>query len=185
MRIPEGGLTNDPDAVLQAVLDSFQAQHGDALPDLDPQSTIREHVPRVFNREQRRAIDHDPLSISELQRALDRLKKGVMPGVDGLPAEAYQRLTLPVKRRLGARLWEVVTGTTPIPPEWANLVHPLYKKGDWAQPGNWRPIVCTTTEVKLVWTLILGRIAPAVFAHVPASMWGAMAGRSPHEVMFL
>ena len=55
-----------------------------------------------------------------------------MPGVDGLPAEAYQRLTLPVKPRLAARLWDIVTGATPIPPEWANLVHPLYKKGDWA-----------------------------------------------------
>ena len=184
---PEGGLTNDPDAVLQAVLDSFQAQHGDALPELDPhtRNTIREHVPRVFNWEQRRAIEHHPFSISELQRALDHLKKGVVPGVDGLPAEAYQRLTLPVKRCLAARLSDIVTGATPIPPEWANLLHPLYKKGDWAQPGNWRPIVCATTEVKLVWTLILGGIAPAVFAHVPASMWGAMAGRSPHEAIFL
>ena len=188
VRTPEGGLTNDTDAVLQEVLDSFQAtQHGDALPELDPhtRNTIRDHVPRVFNPEQRRAIEHDPFSISELQRALDRLKKGVVPGVDGLPAEAYQRLTVPIKRRLAARLWHIVTGATPIPPEWANLVHPLYKKGDWAQPGNWQPIVCATTEVKLVWTLILGRIAPAVFAHVPASMWGAMAGRSPHEAIFL
>ena len=187
VRDPEGGLTNDPDAVIQAVLDSFQAQHGDALPELDPhtRNTIREHVPRVFNREQRRAIKHDPFSISELQRALERLKKGVVPGVDGLPAEAYQRLTLPVKQRLAARLWDIVTGATHIPPEWANLVHPLYKKANWAQPGNWRPIVCVTTEVKLVWTLILGRIVLAVFAHVPASMRGAMAGRSPHEAIFL
>ena len=82
-------------------------------------------------------------------------------------------------------MWDVGTGTTPIPSDWANVVHPLYKKGDWAQPGNWRPIVCATTEVKLVWTLILGRIVPAVFAHVPASMWGAMAGRAPHEAVFL
>ena len=142
-------------------------------------------MPKVFNREQRRAIKHNPFSISELQRALDRLKKGVMPGVDVLPAEAYQRLNLPVKRRQATRLWEIVTGTTPIPPECANLVHPHYSKGDWAQPGNWRPIVCATTEVKRVWTLILGRIARAVFAHVPASMWAAMAGRSPHEAFFL
>ena len=172
MRTPEGGLSNDPNAVLQAVLHSFQAQHGEAIPDLDPntQSTIREHVPRVFGREQRRPIEHDPFSISELQRALDRLKEGVVPGVDGLPAEAYQHLTLPIKRCLAARLWDIFTGTTPIPPEWANLVHPLYKKGHWAQPGNWRPLVCATTEVKLVWTLNLGRIAAAVFAHVPASM---------------
>ena len=187
MRPPKGGLTNDPAAVLQAVLDSCQAHHGNALPELDPhgRSTIREHVPKVFDPEQRRAIQHDPFSISELQRALDRLKKGVVPGVDGLPAEAYQRLTLPVKRRLAARLRNMVTGTTPIPPEWANLVQPLYKKGDWAQPRIWRPIVCANTEVKLVWTLILGRVALAVFAHVPASIGGAMAGRSPHKAIFL
>ena len=47
-----------------------------------------------------------------------------------------------------------------------------------------RPIVCAHTEVKLVWTLILGRIALAVFAHVPGSMWGAMAGRAPDEAIF-
>ena len=108
-----------------------------------------------------------------------------MPGVDSSPAEASQRLTLPVKRCLAARLWDIFTGTTHIPPEWANLVHPLYKKGDCAQLGNWRPRVCATTEVKLVWTLILGRIAPAVFAHIFASMWGAMVGRSLHKAIFL
>ena len=106
VRIPEGGLTNAPDAILQAVLETFCAQHGDALPNLDPhtRSTIREHVPRVSNREQRRAIEHNAFSISQLRRALDRLKKGVVPGVDSLPAEAYKRLTLPVKRHLAARL---------------------------------------------------------------------------------
>ena len=181
------GLTKDPNTVLQAVLDSFQVQHGDALSALDPhtRSTICENVPKVFNREQRRATEHPPFGVPELQRPLDCLKKGVVQGVHGLPAEAYQRLTLLVKGRLAALLWDIVTGTIPIPPEWANLVQSLYKKGDWAQTRNLRPIVCAATEDKLVWTLILGRIARAVFAHLPASMWGVVAGRSPHEAIFL
>ena len=131
VRTPDGGLTKDPDTVLQAVLDSFQAQHGDALPELDfhTRSTIREHVPKFFNQEQGRVIEHDPFSIPELQSALDCLKKGVMPGIHGLLAEAYQHLTLPVQRRLAARVWEIVTGTTSIPPEWANPVHPLQEGG--------------------------------------------------------
>ena len=187
MRTPDEGLTSDPDTVLQAILDSFQAQHRDAPPALNPptRSTIREKVPKVFDREQRRAIEHTPFSIPELQRFLDCLKKGVVPGVDELPAEEYQSRTLPVKRCLAARLWDIVTGTIPIFPEWANLVHTLYKKEDWAQPGKGQPILCANIEGKLVWTLILGRIAPAVFAHVPARMWGAMAGRSPDEAIFL
>ena len=119
VRTPDGGLTNDSDTVLQAVLDSFRAQHGDALPERHPHTghTGREHVPKVFNREERRAIEHTPCSIPELQLPLDRLKKGVVRGVDRLPAKLYQRLTLPVKPRLAARLWDIVTGTLPISPE--------------------------------------------------------------------
>ena len=72
VRIPDGGLTNDTDTVLQPVLDSFQAQQGDKLPERDPytRSTIGEHVPKVFNRKQGGAIEHDPFSIPELQRPL-------------------------------------------------------------------------------------------------------------------
>ena len=44
-------------------------------------------------------------------------------------------------------LWDIVTGATFISPEWANLVHPLYKTTDWAQPENWRPTICATTDL--------------------------------------
>ena len=62
VRTAAGGLDNVPNAALQAFLDSLQAQHGDAFPELDPhtRSTIRKHMPKVFNREQRCAIERDP-----------------------------------------------------------------------------------------------------------------------------
>ena len=41
-----------------------------------------------------------------------------------------------------------------IPPDWANLVQPLYKKGDWATPDDCRPILCATIEARLIWMLI-------------------------------
>ena len=63
----------------------------DALPALDPhtRSTVRENVPKVYNQDKQRAIEHTPFGIPELQHALDRLKGGVVPGIDGLPAKAY------------------------------------------------------------------------------------------------
>ena len=51
---------------------------------------------------------------------------------------------------LAQRLWDIITGQTRLPPDWANLFLPLYKKGFWANPDNWRPIVCGVTEVKTV-----------------------------------
>ena len=52
VRTPDAVITSDPNAVLQAVLDSLQVQHKDALPARDPhtRSTIRDDVPNVFNR---------------------------------------------------------------------------------------------------------------------------------------
>ena len=76
-------------------------------------------------------------------------------------------------------------GQTPLPPDWANVVRPLYRKGDWANPDNWRPIVCAVTEVKIVWTVLLRRIRPHLDPHIPASLWGAIPGWSPHEAIFL
>ena len=126
-----------------------------------------------------------PFTIRELDEVLYKLQPGKTPGMDRLLAELYRRLPLSLKRHLAARLWDIVIGKTDVPPNWANLVHPLYKKGDWANPDNWRPIVCTTTEAKLIWMLILKRVAMAVYRAIPPTMWGAIPGRSPLEAIFM
>ena len=116
---------------------------------------------------------------------LYKLQPGKTPGVDEPPAELYRRLPLNQKRHLAARLWDIAMGKTDVPPDWANPVHPLFKKGDWANPDNWRPIVCATTETKLIWMPILKWVAPAVYRAVPPTMWGAIPGRSPLEAIFM
>ena len=45
--------------------------------------------------------------------------------------------------------------------------------------------MCATTEAKLIWMLILKRVAPAVYRAVPPTMWGAIPGRSPLEAIFM
>ena len=121
----------------------------------------------------------------EVQRAIHSLRKHETPVYDGLHAEAYYHLPAHLLRILAHRLWDIVTGQTPLPPDWANVVRPLYKKGDWANPDKWRPIVCGVTEVKMVWTILLCRIRCHLDPHIPASLWGAIPGRSPHEAIFL
>ena len=69
-------------------------------------------------------------------------------------------------------------------PDWANIVRPLYKKGNWANPDNWCPVVYAVTEVKIVWTIPLRRIRPHLDPRIPASLWGAIPGRSAHAVNF-
>ena len=180
VRLQDGTVTNDPSVVIEEVLNNFKRQHNTEDGELSAYTKeLISHLPKLYNRTQRRDMHRTPFTIRELDEVLQKLKPGKTPGVDGLPAELYRRLPLNLTRHLAARLWDIAIGRTDIPPD------PLYEKGDWANPDNWRPIVCATTEAKLFWMLILKRIAPAVYRAVPPTMWGAILGRSPLEAIFM
>ena len=130
-------MTNDPKVVLEDVLNSFQRQHN--TEDEDFSAYTEEWIsrlPKLYNRTQRRDMQRTPFTIRELDEVLYKLQPRKAPGVDGLPAELYHRLPLNLKRHLAARLWDIAIGKLDVPPDLANLVHPLYKKGDWANPDN-------------------------------------------------
>ena len=182
--LEDGSLTNDPVTVLQATQDSFLRQHTPTQKTLDPVTQAKmDRVPRVFNHAQRGQLEKRPSTIHEVRKAIQSLRQHKSPGYDGLPAEAYYHLPAVLLRILAHCLWDIVTGQTPLPPDWANVVRPLYKKGDWVNPDNWRPIVCAVTELNL--TILLRRIRPHLDPRIPASLWGAIQGRSPHEAIFL
>ena len=186
VRQEDGSLTIDPATVLQATQDSFLHQHTLTQATLDTDTQAKIHrLPQVFHHAQRRQLEKRPFTIHEVRKAIHSLRQHKTPGYNGLPAEAYYHLPAHLLRILAHRLWDIVTGQTPLPPDWANVVCPLYKQGDWANPENWRPIVCAVTEVKIVWTILLRRIRPHLDPHILASLWGATPGRSPHKAILL
>ena len=186
MRLQISTVTNDPKVVLEEVLNSFQRHQNTEDEELSAYTKqLISHLPKLYNPTQRRDMHRTPFTIRELHELLYKLQLGKTTAVDGLPAELYRSIPLNLKRHLAARLWDIAIGKTDVPPDQANLVQPLYKKGDWAIPHNWRPIVCATTEAKLIWMLILKRVAPAVYRALPPTMRGAIPGRSPLETIFM
>ena len=73
-------------------------------------------------------------------------------------------------------MWDIVRGQTPLPPDWASVVRPLYKKGDWANLDKWRPIVRAVTEVKVVWNILMHRFSPHLDPTYPPA---------PHQSIFV
>ena len=184
--LQDGTVTNAPKVFLEGVFDSFLRQHNTEDGGLSAYTQeLISHLPKLYNRTQRRDMHQTPFTIPELDEVLYKLQPGQTPGVDGLPAELYRRLPLNVKGHLAARLWDIAIGKTDVPPDWANLVHPRYEKGDWANPDNWRPLVCASTEAKLIWMPILKWVAPAVYWAATPTMWGPITGRLPWEAIFL
>ena len=131
VHLQDGTVTNDPKVVVEEVVNSFQRQHITEDGKLSAYTEeLISHLPKLCNRTQRRDMHRTPFTIRELDEVFYKLQPGKSPGVDGLPAEFYRRPQLNLKRHLAARLWGIAIGKADVPPEWANLVHPLYKKGD-------------------------------------------------------
>ena len=184
VRKSDGSLTNDSATVLQATQDSFPHRHTHVQDTLDTDTYNKmDRLPQVFIHTHRRQLEKRPFTIDEVRKFIHSHRHQKTPGYDGLPAEAYCHLSAHLLRILAHRLWDIVTGHTPLPPDRGSVVRPLYKKGDWANPNNWRPIVYAVTEVKVVWTILLRRIGPHLDPHIPASLWGAIPGRSPKDAI--
>ena len=139
----------------------------------------------IPNHAQRRQLEKRPFTIHEVRKAIHSLWQHKTPGYHDLPAEAYHHLPAHLLHILANRLLDIVTGQTALPTDRRTAVHPLHKKEDCANKDNLRPIVCAVTEVKIVWTILLRRIFPHLDPHIPADLWGAIPGRSPHEAIFL
>ena len=117
----DGSLTNDPATVLQAIHGSFLYEHTpnkDTL-DTDTQNKIK-RLPQVFNHAQRRQLEKSTFTIHKVRKAIHSLRQHNTPGYDGLPAEAYYHLPAYFLCLLLERLWDIVTGLTPLPPDWGS-----------------------------------------------------------------
>ena len=185
VRQADSSLTNDPATVLQATQESFLHQHTRTQDTLDTGTQNRiDRLPQVFNYTERRQLQKRPFTLHEVRKAIHSLWQHKIPGYAGPPAEAHYHLHAHLLRILARCLCDIVVGLSPLPPDCANDVRPLYKNRKWANPDNWRPIVCAVTEVKVVWTVLLRRIRPHL-DHIPASLWKTISGQSPNEAIFL
>ena len=151
VRLQDGSISNDPGIVMVEVLQSFRRQQNTADRKLSNYTKeLISHVPQLYNRTQRRDMHRIPFTMRELDAVLLKLQIGKTPRVDRLPAELYRSLPLHPKGHLAPCLWDIAIGKSDMPPNWTNVVQPLYKRGHWAGQDNWRPIVCATTEEKLI-----------------------------------
>ncbi|XP_033998587.1 uncharacterized protein LOC117492420 [Trematomus bernacchii] len=100
-----------------------------------------------------------PLTVSELEGALNRMNKGKVPGIDGLPVEFYAKFW----SILGPVLLEVLTEVLQAGEMSGSLatgvISLLYKKGDRTEIGNWRPLTMLCVDYKLFIKLLAARMS--------------------------
>ena len=91
-------MINDPNVVIEDVLNSFKRQHD--MEDVELSAYTKEvisHPRTIYTRAQQRDMHRTPFTIREVNEVLQKLKLWKTLGVDGLPAGLYRRLPLNVR----------------------------------------------------------------------------------------
>ncbi|KAK9543285.1 hypothetical protein VZT92_001076 [Zoarces viviparus] len=119
-----------------------------------------------------------PLTLIEIEWALQRMKRRKVPGIDGLPAEFYLKFwdilgpvvleVLSAILRTGTMGGSAATG----------VISLLYKKGDRADLGNWRPLTMLCVDYKLLAKVLADRLGLALPHVVHVDQTCGVAGRS-------
>ena len=99
-----------------------------------------------------------PISFAEISKAIDSLKRGKSPGIDGLVSDLF----IDAKEFLVTYLYRVysfVFETGNYPKIWSEgLIVPIPKKGDLSNPSNYRGITLISTFAKLFSLIIRNRV---------------------------
>ena len=119
-----------------------------------------------------------PIEYSEVYEQIKRLKDGKSPGPDGLYNEVLSLGALILTPHL-TRLFNMIIDTETIPEQWRTSdIILLFKKGNPADVGNYRPISLLSSIYKLFSSILLKRITQSIDKTQPREQAGFRSGFS-------
>ncbi|KAI4900412.1 hypothetical protein NFI96_009713, partial [Prochilodus magdalenae] len=156
LRHGDGTLTSDPAEMRSLAVRYYAELYGAEECDGDSAADLLQGLPQL-SPGQREELDSD-IAFEELTAAVKQLSTGRSPGVDGLPAEFYQRFWAV----LGRDFYDVVleclqTGILPTSCRRA-VLSLLPKKGDLGFLKNWRPVSLLCLDYKILSKCMANRL---------------------------
>jgi len=127
-------------------------------------------------------VSMNPVTITELQKILGRVKNHKAPGPDNIPAEAYKWMDETSLQQL-ATLFNRIISTGQIPQEWSKAtVVEIYKgKGSHTDPEMYRPISLLSTAYKIFARVLQTRLEKAIDHKLRVTQFGFRSNRSTSQ----
>ena len=129
-------------------------------------------------------VEQGDFTMEELNAALEALSKNKAPGPDQIPNEAWASLRGSRAALLAFfnRCWR----EEKFPEAWREAeVIAIFKKGDSADPSNYRPISLLQTAYKIMGKLLAKRLEQGLESYIRETQFGFRKGRSTAEPMFI
>ncbi|KAI5720012.1 hypothetical protein M8J77_000651 [Diaphorina citri] len=122
--------------------------------------------------------DSQAPTTSEIKEIIKDLKTNKAAGEDNIIAEIWKYADMNVVRKIQGIIQEIWESES-IPEEWkVALIHPLHKKGDKADPNNYRGISLLPVTYKILSKALLNRLEPQLDNCIGEYQGGFRKGRS-------
>jgi hypothetical protein len=169
-------VTSEPE-VAQALMEEFFKQTPEVMTDERERTNegLREELPM------------EPVTETEVQRAVFAASPYKAPGITDIPAVAWQKVWPTLKHHI-TKLFQLSINKASIPREWKTAkIIPLRKpkKPDYTLAKAYRPISLLNTLGKMLEALVAERISYLVETHnlLPMNHFGARKGRSTTQAL--
>lgn len=120
----------------------------------------------------------------ELMVQLKKLKKGKVPGEDGIENEAWRLMP----KEIGGAMWKLYNNIWTnggIPDDWnKETICPIYKKGEKSDVKNYRGITLMDTAYKIYANILNERLSSAVEEKLGEGQFGFRKGRSCIDAIY-
>ncbi|KAJ4446159.1 hypothetical protein ANN_12852 [Periplaneta americana] len=146
------------------------------------------HRPNRNDRDEIQIQNAEPFipepTLSEVEIAIENLKKYKSPGIDQIPAELIQEGGSSLYSeiyKLVIAIWEKEI----VPEQWKeSIIVPIFKKGDKTNCGNFRGISLLLTSYKMLSNILLRRLTPYVDEIIGDHQCGFRRNRSTIDQIF-
>jgi hypothetical protein len=116
--------------------------------------------PTVLDEIHQRPILHDidsPITFAEINIAINKLKNGKSPGLNGIPPEAYKAMNVTTRRRIHQYVSAFFEGDADYEGWHTSQCVPVPKSGNLSDPNKWRGVMLMDVCSKIFSSVMNGR----------------------------
>ncbi|WAR24788.1 YTX2-like protein [Mya arenaria] len=118
----------------------------------------------------------------DMQAATELLTgKSKSPGIDGIPAEWYQKFWYIIKHDFVELTTEILSTNKLCDTQYKGVLTLIYKNGDRGDLKNWRPLSILCVDYKIIAKALSNRIKPILSKIIHSDQKGYVEGRNINE----
>uniref|UniRef100_W5MP75 Reverse transcriptase domain-containing protein n=1 Tax=Lepisosteus oculatus TaxID=7918 RepID=W5MP75_LEPOC len=172
-----GKQVTDQDGMLREAARFYEELFAEKVCEREAAEEVLQTLQATLTEEERDNLGK-PFELSELEAAMKSLKKGKVPGVDGIPVEFYRTFWPILGPFLLEVMGEIFSKKSMGKSMREGILTLVFKKGDRTELKNWRPLTLLCVDYKIIAKLLVHRLSRVMTNVIGRDQTCGVKGRS-------